>query len=165
MSANLVLDKCLRDLHPNDFYDDLLLQSFTRRYSDEMDPFSIAATCVGAVETVGKLSIQISEFVSSVRAARRNLEAVSRELASLSICLVFLRDDSQNVTFADGLCETVKSCDQVANEISEILEELQRSSLARVQWTIAKRDTINKLRSSLESHKACIDIALDMASL
>ena len=129
-----------------------------------MEPLSIATACVGTLSTFSKLSLQIAIFVASLKNARKDMEAVSCELSSLSSCLAALRDDSERVSFPTSLRETVISCDHVAKEISSALGKLQSSSIARIRWTFSVRDHINKLRSSLESHKTCIDIALGMAS-
>jgi hypothetical protein len=130
-----------------------------------MDPLTIASACIGAISTISRLSIQVTGFVSSVREARKDMEAVSRELTSLSMCLATLRDDSQTVNFPETLREVVGNCDRIANEMAEVLRKLHTGKAARIRWTIGDRDQINKLRSSLESHKSCIDVALDMASL
>lgn len=130
-----------------------------------MDPISVASACIGTVATISKLSVQITGFVSDVRDARRDMEAVSRELTSLSICLASLKDDSETVKFPDTLLDVIHNCDAIAKEITDVLTELSTSKTARIRWTLQVRDHIHKLRSSLESHKSCIDVALDMASL
>ena len=130
-----------------------------------MDPVSIATACTGTIGAITDLSLQITSFVRSVREARRDMEAVSRELTSLSICLTTLRDDARELKFPDTLLEVVTSCEKIANEMKAILQRLSISKTARLRWTASDRDQINKLRSSLESHKSCVDVALDMASL
>jgi len=130
-----------------------------------MDPISIASACVGAVGTISKLSVQVARFVSDVRDARKDMEAVSRELTSLTICLASLRDDSERVNFPGTILDVVCSCDTIAKEMADVLSKLSTVKTARIRWTLGDRDQINKLRSYLESHKSCIDVALDMASL
>lgn len=98
-------------------------------------------------------------------AMRANMGAVSRELTSLSFCLASLRDDSERVKFPGTLLDVIHNCDAIAKEIANVLTELSTAKTARVRWTLQGRDHINKLRPSLESHKSCIDVALDMASL
>ena len=135
-----------------------------------MEPFSIASGCVGLLAGVADLTIQISGFVSSIRDARRDMELVSAELVSLSLCLAILRDDSMKIQYPAGLQENLltvlKNCDAVTTEITKLLSKLSSANLMRkIQWAAMGRDDMNKLRSSLESHKSALEIGLDMTSL
>lgn len=135
-----------------------------------MDPLSIASACSGLLLGVNKLSVQITNFVSSVRGARRDIDAVSRELTSLALCLQTLRDDSTTVNFPENargnLLSVLSNCDTVVKDIASMLLRLQASvSGGRMQWPISGRDEVNRLRSSLESHKSALEIALDMMTL
>lgn len=60
-----------------------------------MDPFSITTGCIGLVAEATNLLMKISIFVSEVRHARRDMDAIVRELVSLQLCLGALRDDEQ----------------------------------------------------------------------
>lgn len=130
-----------------------------------MDPLSITMACVTAIGTISKASIEVPRFISSVREARKDMEAVLRELISLTLCLGVIRDDAEKVTFPTTLLAVVQSCDAIAAEIISLLDKLRLKKSGRIRWTLTERDAVNKLRSSLESHKSCIDVALDMASM
>jgi hypothetical protein len=135
-----------------------------------MDPLSISVGCVSLLAGVSKLGIQISTFISSVRDARRDMDGVSRELTSLALCLETLRDDSTKLTypagFRDNLLAVIKNCDAVTKDMGVLLQKLSSANLPRrIQWSITSKDEMNKLRSSLESHKAALEIALDMTTL
>lgn len=130
-----------------------------------MDPLSITTACLGALGTIAKVSLEIPLFISSVREARKDMEAVLRELTSLTLCLSALQDDAQKVTFPATLLGVVQSCDQIAGQIMSLLAKLKLMKSGRIRWTLTEREEVNKLRSSLESHKSCIDVALDMASM
>jgi hypothetical protein len=131
-----------------------------------MDPVSLSTACVGLITAISQLSVQITGFVSSVRDARKDMDAVSRELISLTLCLEALRDDSQKIHFPETLLGIFGSCDRITKQMQELLTKLSSGDVvARLRWTVAARDEMNKLRSSLESHKSALDIALDMASL
>lgn len=130
-----------------------------------MDPLSITTACLGAIGTISKVSLEIPLFISSVREARRDMEAVLRELTSLTLCLGALHDDAQKVTFPTTLLAVVQSCDQIAGQIISLLDRLKLKKSGRIRWTLTEREEVNKLRSSLESHKSCIDVALDMATM
>jgi hypothetical protein len=135
-----------------------------------MDPLSITSACGSLLAAVTKLSTQITKFVSSVRDARRDIDAVSRELTSLALCLETLRDDSATTAFPDNfsgnLLSVLGNCGVVVKDIADLLARLQASvSGGRVQWPISGRNEVNRLRSSLESHKSALEIALDMMTL
>lgn len=135
-----------------------------------MDPLSISTACVSLIATLGRIFPQIVSFVSDVRDARRDMDAVSRELHSLSLSLENLRDDSIKINYPEGshrtLITVLGNCDHVANEIEALLNKMASGNIGRrMQWTIYGRDDMNKLRSRLEAHKSAIDIALDMVSI
>lgn len=130
-----------------------------------MDPLSITTACLGALGTISKVSLEIPLFISGVREARKDMEGVLRELTSLTLCLSALQDDAQKVTFPATLLGVVQSCDQIAGQIMGLLDKLKHTKSGRIRWTLTEREEVNKLRSSLESHKSCIDVALDMASM
>jgi hypothetical protein len=135
-----------------------------------MDPISITSGCVGLLTGVAHLTSQITSFVSSVRDARKDMAAVSGELVSLSLCLETLRDDSMKIkypeAFNENLLTVLKNCDTVTTEMTTLLGKLSSANLMRkIQWSAMGRDDMNKLRSSLESHKSALEIGLDMTSL
>lgn len=135
-----------------------------------MEPLSIATGCASLLTAVSKLTIQISTFVASVRDARKDMAAVSGELSSLSLCLETSRDDSMRIDYPDGFRENLltvlKNCDTVTAEMTALLYKLSSANLLRkVQWTAMGRNDMNRLRSSLESHKSALEIGLHMTSL
>ena len=135
-----------------------------------MDPFTVTTGCIGLLAGVAQLSVQIATFVSSVKHARRDMDAVLRELASLSLCLGMLRDNSRNITYPDGfrdnLMNVLENCNSVTNEMEAMLLKLSSTNLGRrLQWTFKEKGEMDRLRSSLESHKSALEIALDMTSL
>lgn len=122
------------------------------------------------IAAIAQLTAQIVRFVSSFRDARRDMEAVSRELVSLSLCLEILKGDSARIKYPDGLRQNLlavlKNCNVVTQDMSRLLEKLTSANVARrIQWTSTGREDMEKLRSSLESHKSALDIALDLTAL
>jgi hypothetical protein len=136
------------------------------------EPVALAITvaCASLISGVVTLSKQITTFVSDVRASRKDMDAVSRELSSLTLCLEALRDDSSKISFPESLQQNLvgvlRNCDDVTKEMQNLLRKLSSESLRRrIQWSMLDRDEMNKLRSRLEAHKSAIDIALDMISM
>ena len=140
--------------------------------AEALAALGVAHTCVSVLSTVTTLSIQIHSFVSQVRDARKDMDAVSRELSSLSFCLKTLQDDCENgkVAYPEILQQTLvgvlQNCEKVLTEMQELLRKMSSGNIGRrVQWSLTGRDDMMKLKSGLEAHKATIDIALDMVSM
>jgi hypothetical protein len=138
-----------------------------------MDPLSIAGTCISLVGTITKASILATSFVRDVRAARSDLDAVSRELLSLKTVLELLADDVANPTekpFPETLKKQIAgiltSCSGVVIEIEQTLKNHEGTGLKKsAQWAVSGKGDTAKLRSSLEAHKCALEIALDMVAL
>jgi hypothetical protein len=135
-----------------------------------MDPFTLSTACVGLLAGVAQLSVQINQFVSSVREAHSDMDAVLQELNSLSLCLEALRDDSACIrypqTLRNNLIAVLRNCDHVTGDMQNLLHKLSSRHLGRrIQWSATGRDEMNKLRSSLETHKSALVIALEMTTL
>jgi hypothetical protein len=135
-----------------------------------MDPLSISTACVSLIATLGRILPQIGSFVSDVRDARRDMDAVYRELNSLLRSLENLRDDSIKVEYPEGsrrtLITVLGNCNHVTKEIEALLNKITSGNIGRrMQWTMYGQDDMNKLRSRLEAHKSAINIALDMVSI
>lgn len=137
-----------------------------------MDPFSITSACVGLLCTITSLTLRITRFAGDVRDSRKDLDAVRRELSSLSFCVESLRDDTNKDSnmYPDALkpdlVSVLDNCDGVMNEMTMLLEKSTSNNLGRrVQWAACGQDEMNKLRSKLEGYKATIELALHMASM
>jgi chromosome segregation ATPase len=131
---------------------------------------AVIVACSSLASSIVTLSKQITTFVSDFRDARKDMDAVSRELSSLSLCLEGLRDDSSKIQLPESLQRNLvgvlRNCDDVTKEMREFLRKLSSENFGRrVQWSVIARDEMNKLRSRLEAHKSAIDIALDMISM
>lgn len=136
------------------------------------EPVALAITvaCASLISGIVTLTQQIATFVSQVRSSRKDIDAVSRELSSLALCLEALRDDSSKISFPESLQQNLvgilRNCDDVTKEMQDLLTKLSQESLRTgVQWSMLARDEMNKLRSRLEAHKSAIDIALEMISM
>jgi len=137
-----------------------------------MEPLSITAACLGLIGSVTNLFIHINNFVLSVRDARRDMDAVSRELSSLSLCLQTLQSDCSGSTvdyplqLKQSLIAMLKNCGIVTSEMHNLLTKTSESRLgASLYWTTSGRTEMDKLRFRLESHKSTIDVALEMVSM
>jgi hypothetical protein len=138
-----------------------------------MDPLSITATCLGLISTITKTSLVVVGFVKDVRAARSDLDSVSRELLSLKTVLELLADDvtdSTNESFPQTLQKQiagiVTNCTEVVGDIERTLTKHEGGKLNKAaQWVAFGKNDVLRLRSSLEAHKSALEIALDMVTL
>jgi hypothetical protein len=82
-----------------------------------MDPLSITADCVALAATAAKLGDTITRFARDVRAARANLDAISRELGSLKLILSTLENEFQDKVpcTADDIPEALKSRSRISS--------------------------------------------------
>ena len=137
-----------------------------------MDPLSVTAACAGILGSLADFSLQINSFVRAVRNARRDMDAVSREISSLSLCLETLHDDCSGNTveyppqLKQSLVVLLKNCDTVAKDMDKVLSSTLKSKLgASVSWSTSGSSEMDKLRVRLAAHKASIEIALEMVSM
>jgi hypothetical protein len=135
-----------------------------------MEPLSIAAACSTLLNNLAPLSIKFAAFVGSIQDAREEMDASLRELSSLSLCLRTLRDTSANVRYPEAfhgdLLAIIGHCDVVAKQMLNLLDKLSsRNLFRRIQWSAMSKSKMNQLRSSLESHKVALALALNMTTM
>jgi hypothetical protein len=136
-----------------------------------MNPLSITTGCLALLGTVTKVSLQVTSFVRQARDARSDLDAISRELASLKTVLEILSEDAKTEkAFPDSLVPHIsgilKNCGVVLEQIEALIRKHAGGGVEpAVKWSISGKDDMNKLRSSLEAHKSALDIVVEMVSL
>lgn len=138
-----------------------------------MDPLSITATCISLASTITKTSLVVIGFVKDVRAARSDLDAVSRELQSLRIVLELLADDvndSANGSIPQNLQKQISgiisNCTGVVVDIEETLKKHEGGKgMKAAKWVASGKNDVLKLQSSLAAHRSALEIALDMVTL
>lgn len=136
------------------------------------DSMSIAIGCVSLTGGATNLMMRIGVFVSEVRIARKDMDAVSRELLSLSLCLGTLKDDIQkrNVAYdqilINDISQILVNCEMTMQQIETVLTKLSSGKLChRINWAVSQQEQMDKLRSSLESSKTALEIALTVGSI
>jgi Fungal N-terminal domain of STAND proteins len=137
-----------------------------------MDPLSITSACVALATTIGKVSIQANDFIRHVREARRDIDAVSREMGSIKTVLEVIADDDANpeVVFPPYLQNQISSivtnCGLVVGQIQKSLDTYTGESLRNgLKWALRGREEMDQLRLSLEAHKSALEIALDLVTM
>ncbi|KAN0091936.1 hypothetical protein V8E51_017783 [Hyaloscypha variabilis] len=138
-----------------------------------MDPLSITVTCIGLASTITRTSLVVIGFVKDVRAARSDLDTVSRELLSVKTVLELLADDvnestnhSIPQTLQKQIVGIVTNYTSVVVDIEETLKKHDGGKLNKAaKWIASGKNDVAKLQSSLEAHKSALEIALDMVNL
>ena len=94
-----------------------------------MDPLSIACGSVSLAATVTNLLTKITLFILDVKGARKDIDAVARELVSLKLCLIALEDEDQRkrLKLPDAIRrhiqDILKNCELIAHQMTEILQK------------------------------------------
>jgi hypothetical protein len=136
-----------------------------------MDPLSITTACVALTTTIAKTSLTVTTFVRSVRAARSDLDGISRELASLTTLLELIAEDTADInalpeTLRKQIARILSNCQVLLLEIQRLVEKYSGSGVINgSKWTLAGSEDVTKLRLSLEAHKSALEIALEMVTL
>ncbi|OCK75166.1 hypothetical protein K432DRAFT_178857 [Lepidopterella palustris CBS 459.81] len=143
-----------------------------------MDPLTIAAGCASLIGTIARLSLTISRFVRDMRGARSDMDSISRELSSLKSVLELLEEDAKEGDSGSGhtsafpetlqqkISGIMSNCNGVLDKIVAVLEKHSINRIDRnARWVMSGREEVNELRSSLETHKTALEIALDMVQL
>ncbi|KAJ9661665.1 hypothetical protein H2198_001841 [Neophaeococcomyces mojaviensis] len=137
-----------------------------------MDPISIACGAVSLTAGISTLLMRISLFVTEVRSARKDMDAVTRELMSLQLCLEALRDDEQqrHIAYPQDMRNSINNIlvniELVFDEMRKLLVKLSSCRMnRRVQWALLEQQEMNKLRSSLEANKMALEVALTVNTI
>ncbi|ETI24493.1 hypothetical protein G647_03862 [Cladophialophora carrionii CBS 160.54] len=135
-----------------------------------MDPLTITTGCISLLSGLTALSKQITTFALVAHEARADMNAFSKEIASLTLCLDALRQPDLIRFYPDALrpnlTTIIRECDGVVVKMSVLLSKLSSASVARrMQWSFAVRDEADRLRQSLEAHKSALQIAVSLVSL
>jgi hypothetical protein len=138
-----------------------------------MIPITVTAECMTLIGTINKLSITITGLVKSVRAAKCDLDSITKELLSLKIVLELLADDASNTNplnlldlLQKQISGIVSNCSCVLADIELTLEKHENLGATQgASWSTSGSEDIQKLCLSLEAHKSALNIALDMVTL
>jgi hypothetical protein len=136
-----------------------------------MDPLSITVACVSLTTSIAKTSTSVTLFVRAVRAARSDLDGVSRELASLTTLLGILAEDAKDIdNFPDTLRKHITgilaNCELVLVEVQRLVAKYDKPGVvAGSKWVLAGHEDVARLQLSLEAHKSALEIALEMVTL
>ncbi|CAM1511533.1 Fc.00g090460.m01.CDS01 [Cosmosporella sp. VM-42] len=137
-----------------------------------MDPLSIVTSCAGLVSAIATISKAVTQLTSELRDAKGELGRVGSELTSLQVPLRHIGNRAQassdsGVPIAADLQtqiqDIVDNCRTVVEEIGRIVEKCsaRRRGTRSVAWVVVRGD-VNRLRSSLESHKMALNIAVSL---
>jgi hypothetical protein len=139
-----------------------------------MDPLSISVSCITLITTISRVTVAVTSFIREVRDARGDLDAISWELFSLRTVLDLLAEDTEGPhseklpeRLRDQILDILKNCNRVVADVQSSLQKHNTSRLGRAgHWTMGGgKGDMMKFRSSLETHKTALGIALDMVAI
>lgn len=100
------------------------------------------------------------------------MDAVVRELTLLKMSLMTLEDDnaSRRISYPAEMKTQIHgillNIEVITQQINDLLTLLSSGKLdRRISWAFHEQDETNKLRSSLESNKSALDIALTIGTI
>jgi hypothetical protein len=128
-----------------------------------MDPLSIPIACISLLGGITALSSKLTSFVLIALDARKDADGFTRELASLALCVMNMRDE--RFAFPESLkvqlVGVLQNCNRVITEMRAILDKHKAGGMGRsMQWSFSDRDDVARLRERLEAHKATLEITL-----
>jgi Fungal N-terminal domain of STAND proteins len=129
-----------------------------------MEHLSIAVSCISLTKAVAGTSLSLGTFVRRCLEARRDLDAISQELTSLMNTLELLTQDLGSAKtqipqpLQEGLETVVSSCHNVLAELDELLKKQQNGGNAT--WVVTGRPDALRLRSTLETHRGALKLAV-----
>jgi hypothetical protein len=135
-----------------------------------MEPLSITTGCVSLLGGLAALSKQITSFALLTHGARADMDAFSKEILALTLCLDALRQPELIRFYPDSLrpnlITIIRECNGVAGKMRKPLSKFSSGTVTRrMQWSFTARDETDRLRQSLEAHKSALQIAVSLVSL
>ncbi|KAK5105042.1 hypothetical protein LTS08_001315 [Lithohypha guttulata] len=120
------------------------------------DSMSIAIGCVSLTGGATNLMMRIGVFVSEVRNARKDMDADDIQKRNVAYDQILINDISQILV----------NCEMTMQQIETVLTKLSSGKLChRINWAVSQQEQMDKLRSSLESSKTALEIALTVGSI
>jgi hypothetical protein len=138
-----------------------------------MDPLSVVASCLALITAVQKSARFVTSFVVTYQDARQDLAAVSHELLDLEMTLHILKSNSeakQQTELPENMhqriCDVMGNCTSVLAELDALLQRYDDSrSTSAMRWALSGRRDVEKIRSSLGTHKAALSLITQVTTL
>lgn len=135
------------------------------------EPLSIVTGCVGLLSGIINVTKGLGAFVSEVKGARGDINAVLTELESLRLCVEGLKTDTDDAKLeypeemAQSLSGILSNANGVVEEMKSLLLKLESLRLhRRLQWAVNGKSDMNNLRSRLEAHKTALNLGMTMSA-
>lgn len=137
-----------------------------------MDPLPVAYGCVSLIAEVTRLTMSIPIFVANVRIARKDMDALLRELASLQLCLNALKDDDQSAplnypqSLNHQINQLLANTETVVKQLNNaIIKSSSRKGDGTISWSSSDRREVVHCRSILVSNRLALDLTLTMGTI
>jgi len=135
-----------------------------------MDPISAAASVFGVIGAIASVTSAATTFMRDMRAARKEMVAIKKELSALRVVLEILAEDfhdPSNTNLPDSVLQQVVGvageCRRVVGGIGDCIRVSQERS--GFTWARSGRAEIQKLQADLEVQKSILSVTLDLVSV
>lgn len=135
------------------------------------DPFSITASILALVSTLGKTSIAINNFAKTCREARSDLLEVNQELSTLKHILDWLKDDTEREkhsaipkSLTMQILPIISDCNRVLKKIDEVVQG-HVGALGSAKWALGGKKEISCLREALAAHRGALNVTMETVSM
>lgn len=129
---------------------------------------SLEVTIDSLLSAIASASLAVTNFIRSVRSARTDLVAVTRELSDLKLELELLRDEPNVPRRPHSHARAVlESCGVVLNRIGSLLgDSLSKADAARpARWSVKERFETTNLCNCLQVYREALNILLEMTQM
>jgi hypothetical protein len=129
---------------------------------------SLEVTIDSLLSAIASATVAVTNFIRSVRSARTDLVAVTRELSDLKLELELLRDEHNVPRSPKSHARAVlESCGVVLGRIGSLLgDSLSKADAGRPpRWSVKERFETTNLCNCLQVYREALSILLEMTQL
>jgi hypothetical protein len=131
---------------------------------------SIATSCDDVLATIRTVATEITAFSRTVRPARKDLDLVTREIASLEATIDFIQHDAADVHDVPGLDRqlhlVLQQCESVLQRLSTHLNDwLPGGARTHIPWSLGGKGEMATIKGGLEAHHQMLEMNLGLINL
>jgi hypothetical protein len=135
-----------------------------------MEVITVASIILPLISSLGTLIIQTQSFVSEVRSAQKDIDAVNSELSTLKQYLEVLREEIVKNDYPQGakssLIGILQGCGETIHQMAALLTRYSSGNVRKdVQWALFGRGEMEKLRSKTERDKGFLSLAVSLVGM
>jgi hypothetical protein len=131
-----------------------------------MDPIPLPTTIDSILDSISSTSLSITNFIRSVRSARTDLAAVTRELSDLRLVLELLRDEHDVPFPMQARSRAVlECCGATLRRINALLVDPSKWESGRGRWAVKEKSETAPFWIGLQTYREALGLVLEVANL